>query len=260
VGLASLLRQAWSGISGSLRPPTAARLFRRADQCRTDGRYEEAGRLLAQGLIQAPDSSVGHLLSAYLHVALRETDLARTAFHRVLALDPQHPRALLGLARIAIEQGNLEDSTGLLNRALHYYPEFPEARALRDMLLSWPSPEAGAAKAPKVAPARDPDPGGLGRDLVMSRTDGTLVFAKADQERARLLAQHMTQVYRMASATLARAGLGPLRRGAIEAGSGTTFLLSDRDRILSVTFDGNVEVGAGFVQIGRLWTELGVDG
>jgi len=260
VSLASLLRQAWSGISGSVRPPTVAGLFRRADQCRTDGRYQEAARLLAQGFMQAPDSSVGYLLSAYLHVALRETDLARTAFHRVLALDPYHPRALLGLARIAIEQGNLEDSTVLLNRALRYYPDFPEAQALRDMLLSWPSPEVGAAEVPTVAPPRDPDPRGLARDMVLSRTDGTLVFAWADRERATLLAQHVTQVYRMASATLARAGLGPLRRGAIEAGSGMTFLLSDRDRILSVTLDGNVEVGAGFVQIGRLWKDLDVTG
>src|SRR6266545_2559769 len=166
VDLAALLERTWSRIAGMIRPATPAALFRRADRYRNEGRYEEAVQLVAQGLRQIPDSSVGHLLSGYLCEAAREMDV--------------------------------------------------------------------------------------------TRADGTLVLARTDEERGRHLAQHLTQVYRMASATLSRAGLGPVRRGAIEAGSQMTFLLSDAGLVLSATLDGHVEVSAGLAQIGRLWTELGV--
>ena len=59
---------------------------------------------------------------------------------------------------------------------------------------------------------------------MLTRADGTLVFAQGAEERQKHLGLHMTQVYRIASATLAR----------------------------------EVEVGAGLVQVGRLWTDLNI--
>src|SRR5262249_54491310 len=103
-----MLEATWSSLGR--RRPTVASLFRRADQQRMDGFYEAAARLLAQGLELAPESSVGHLLMAYLHADLRQADEARAEFERVLALDPYHPRALLGLARIAIEEGDTAEA------------------------------------------------------------------------------------------------------------------------------------------------------
>ena len=61
------------GRRGTSHRTASAALFRQADRYRNEGRYEEASRLVIQGLAQDPDSSVGHLLSAYLHVA---TDLS----------------------------------------------------------------------------------------------------------------------------------------------------------------------------------------
>ncbi len=258
VSLATLLERALSGITLALHRPTSAALFRHADRCRNEGRYDEAARLVAQGLRRDPDSSVGHLLSAYLHVAARQTGRASTEFHRVLALDPYHPRALLGLARICIEDQDLEGAKALLDRALQYYSDFAEAQALREMVASRPStPSPGVEAPPRASPvdARTPAPE---RDLVVTRMDGTLVLARTDEGRGTQLAQHMIQVYRMASATLSRAGLGALRRGAIDTGSDMTFFLSDAGLVLSATLDGHAEVGAGFAQIGRLGAELGV--
>jgi tetratricopeptide (TPR) repeat protein len=255
MGITTLLGRTWTGIAGRVRPSTPAALFRRADRYRNEGRHAEAARLVAQGLQDAPDSSVGHLLSAYLWVAAREMDRAKVAFHRVLALDPYHPRALLGLARICLEEHAIEDSKALLDRALQYYRDFPEAQALREMVVGWSSP-APVGAVPS-APAGDLKSAQRARDLVMTRTDGSLVFVKADGERGSQLARHQIQMYRMASATLSRAGLGALRRGAIDTGSHMTFLLSDPDLVLSATLDGTVELGAGLAQIGRLWTELG---
>jgi tetratricopeptide (TPR) repeat protein len=262
VSLGALLGRTWSGITALLRPPTAAALFRRALEHSSSGRYDEAARLMAEGIEQAPQSGVGHLLTAYLHVARHEIEPATLAFRRVLALDPYHPRALLGLARIAFEENDLKGSVALLDRALQFYPDFPEARAFQEMLASGPGPRAAtAAAAPAGAPLmadRDLELGIPAWDLAMTRPDGGVVRAGVDDERAQSLAHHMAQVHRMASATLARAGLGPLRRGVVETGAGMTLLVSDGGLILSATVDGQIEIGAGLIRIGELGTKLGI--
>jgi hypothetical protein len=77
--------------------------------------------------------------------------------------------------------------------------------------------------------------------------------------KGRQLAEHVMQVYWTASATLSRAGLGSFRGGAIDTGSCMTFLLRDADLVFSATLDGNIEIGAGFAQVGRLRADLGVE-
>jgi tetratricopeptide (TPR) repeat protein len=233
-------------------------LFRRADQCRNEGQYDEAALLVARGLRLAPDSSVGHLIAAYLHVARCQMRPAESEFHRVLALDPYHPRALVGLAKIRIEHQDLEGAEALLDRALQYYTDFAEARALREMLVDRPRTAADRRTAPPSGSRRAPSTPARERDVVVIRTDGDLVFTRTDEDRGRQLAQHVMQVYRTASATLSRAGLGSLRRAAIDTGSCMTFLLRDADLVVSATLGGNVEVGAGFARIGRLRADLGI--
>jgi len=253
MGLATLL-----GRQGTSHRPASAALFRQADRYRIEGRYEEASRLVIQGLAQDLDSSVGHLLSAYLHAATRQTDRARTDFQRVLALDPYHPRALLGLARICLEEQDLEGAKALLDRALQYYADFAEAQALRDMLGSWPQASTPATEAPEPPPVDrlDVPP----HDLVIMRADGTTLLAKLDKDRGSQLAQHAMQVVRMASAMMSRAGLGSLRRGVIDTESHTTFFLADADLILSATLGGTVEIDEGLARLGRLKSELGKKG
>ena len=253
MSLGAVLGRTWSGITNRVRPPTAAALFRRALEYRDSGRYDEAARLVAEGIEQAPQSGFGHLLAAYLHVARREMEPAKLAFRRVLVLDPYHPRALLGLARIAFDESDLEASRALLDRTLQFYPDFAEARAFQGMVMTGSGPPA----VPPMA-AHELELGIPARDLAVTRTDGSVVRARVDDERAQSLAHHMAQVHRTASATLARAGLGPLRRGVVETGGGMTLLLSDAGLILSATVDGHVEIGAGLIQIGQLGTKLGI--
>ena len=236
--IGSVLEATWNSVGR--RKPTIASLFRQADRQRMDGLYEEAARLLSQGLELAPDSSVGHLLMAYLHADLRQTDLARSEFERVLALDPYHPRALLGLARIDIEEGDAHAALARLDRALQYYPDFPEAAALRDAVASWPGP-LGAPIAPvlSVGPIVSEV---AARDAVLARTDGSPIVAHVGTGDGRQPAQRASLIARMASAVLARAGCGPLRHAVIDAPSGTTVLLAEPDRIFSVTLHGSVDV------------------
>lgn len=259
MGLATFLERTWSGITGLVRPRSAASLFRLADQYRHEGRYEDAAELITEGLRVSPNIAVGHLLDAYLHVVFREMPAAQASFRRVLALDPYHPRALFGLARIALEEGDIEGCRPFLDRAIQYFPDFPEAKALQEMVATWTAPAAAAVSTAvgTISAERLRLPPGA-RDLVLTHTDGTLVFAQGGEERQKQLALHMTQVYRIASATLARAGLGALRRGVVEGASETTFLRSDGGVILGVTLAREVEVGAGLVQVGRLWTDLNI--
>jgi tetratricopeptide (TPR) repeat protein len=92
VGLATFLERTWSGIAGLVKPRSASSLFRLADQCRHEGRYEDAAELVTEGLRVSPNIAVGHLLDAYLHVVFREMPAAKASFRRVLGLDPYHPR------------------------------------------------------------------------------------------------------------------------------------------------------------------------
>lgn len=260
MSLATFLERTWSGLTGLVRPRSAASLFRLADQYRHEGRYEEAADLIAEGLRLAPNIAVGHLLNAYLHVVFRDMTAAKESFRRVLALDPYHPRALFGLARIALEEGDIEGCRPFLDRAIQYFPDFPEAKALQEMVVTWSAPAvATPAAVGTISTDRLRPPPGA-RDLILTHTDGTLVFAQGSEERQRQLAQHMTQVYRIASATLARAGLGPLRRGVVEGASEMTFLRSDGGVILGVALPRDIDVGAGLVQVGRLWTDLNIKG
>ena len=255
MGLGTLLERT---VRGALHRGPSAALFRQADRYRNEGRYEEASRLVVQGLAQDPDSSVGHLLSAYLHVATRQTERAKIDYERVLALDPYHPRALLGMAKICLEEQDQEGAKALLDRALQYYADFAEAQALRDMVESWPQPSTPTDEGREPSSVDRLD--APAHDLVMMRSDGTTLHARADGNRGGQLAQHTVQVVRMASATMLRAGLGTFQRGAIDNGSHTTFLLANTDLIVSAALDGTVEMDEGLAHLARLKSELSKKG
>ncbi len=266
VGFLRLLARIWEAITSLTRPPNAATLFRRADLYRQEGRFEEAAELVAQGLRQAPNNGVGHLLSAYLHLAFRQIGPAKAEFQSVLAVDPYHPRALLGLAKIALEERDLAACRPFLDKALQYYPDFPEARALQEMVAGWKDVAVGSGQRPGyVGPpiaAERLKPPATGREFVLTQADGTLVFSQQGDKDAEDLAAHVTQVYRIAAATLQRAGLGALRRGIVQAATETTFFRSNDRLILALTFPQDVKIGFGLLETDKLWTnslrELGV--
>jgi len=261
MGLGALLEHTWSGISGLVRSSSATALFRRADQYRSEGRYLEASQLVSRGLAQAPDSIVGHLLSAYLCMARREIEPARFSLRHVLTLDPYQPRALLGLARIALEEGDPNGAMPLLDKALAFYPNFPEAQALRDMIGSWPSTTPPATEEVRRLDVSDPSTHRpSARDLIVTRSDGTLARAGIDveAERATLLAAHQTQVLRMATATLKRAGIGAMAHGLIETEGGTTLLVHEADMYLSAVLDGAADARAVLADVGALWAAVGI--
>jgi tetratricopeptide (TPR) repeat protein len=238
------------------RTPSASELFRQADRLRHEGRSEEAALLVQEGLRLSPTSSAGHLLAGYLHLGARNVERARASFRTVLALDHTHPRALLGLARIAIEAGDPATARPLLERALQYHTDFPEARALEEMLASWTPPAGEAAPAPTAAPS-EPSvalPDGA-RDPILVGLDGSVVFARCDDARETLLAQHVVQIARIAGATLVRAGLGSLRRGVIDGARESTYLQADGLRVLAVALPAGTSEQDGLHCLDTLWAD-----
>ena len=131
--MSAVLERLWRP-GGRRRNPTD--LFGQADRLRREGRYAEATTLVTSGLALDPNSVTGHLLAAYLHAAQRTIEPAKREFRWVLGRDPVHPRALLGLARLALEEGDLVGCRECLSSALRAYPDFPEARAVLDALTA----------------------------------------------------------------------------------------------------------------------------
>lgn len=82
------------------------------------------------------------------------------------------------------------------------------------------------------------------RECLIVETDGTVLFSHPVSRTREALAAHLVRVAGIASATLARAGLGPLRRAAVGSNSGTTFVQGDARLILSLTLPPDVAVVA----------------
>jgi tetratricopeptide (TPR) repeat protein len=241
----STLRDLWRPARAR-RPRTPAGLFGQADRLRREGRYAEAAGLVAQGLALEPTSLVGHLLAAYLHAARRTSAPARQEFHWVLARDPAHPRALLGLARLELEEGDVDACRDALVRALRAYPDFPEARAVLDGLTvrAPSSPATGLCldRLPMPAPAEA---------LFVVGRDGALVSARP--AGAAELGHRLARAVGLAAAALGRAGLGALRRAVIEDTHARHFVRADVTLTLALTLPRATHLTEGQLEVNRLW-------
>jgi tetratricopeptide (TPR) repeat protein len=261
-----LLTRLWRRlVKRDRQPPTTPmRLFWQANRDREAGRFEEAAALVEQGLHLDPDNVVGLLLAGSLHAVFREMHLARGAFERVLALDAAHPRALLGLARIAMEEGQLGTCTDYLRRALTRYPEFPEAQALLEVASHSSEPAAASHSAPRpeVRLDRLRVPADS-REALMARIDATLIFAQPRGARTEEVAARTSHLCRVASAMLSRCQLGPLHHAVLEGAAETTFLRADEDIVLSIAFGHDVQIETGLAHLERVWAncrhELGIE-
>jgi len=246
---------------GGREPQTVPEALRRAEQRRREGRDAEAAALVARVLELDPDNLHAHLLAAYLHVARRATAPARQEFRWVLGHDANHARALLGLARIALEEGDAHECRDLLRRALRFYPEFPEATALLEAVRTREAapPPASATAAPRVDRLRLP---GTGRALIIGRADGGLIASQPVADDAKDVSEALARTLQLAAATLGRAGLGPLHRAIVEDDHDAVFTRTDGDLVVSLALPRATDPTQGLLDLNRLWSatlhELGL--
>ncbi|HEU4369682.1 MAG TPA: tetratricopeptide repeat protein [Methylomirabilota bacterium] len=246
----SALRGFWR-LAEARRLRTPAGLFSQADRLRRDGRYVEAAQLVARGLTLAPESLTGHLLAAYLHAAQRAGEPARQEFQWVLARDPRHPRALLGLARLALEEGDLDACRDALARALRAYPDFPEAQALLDGLSARSPASASLGAALRLDRLRMPE---AALALVVIGGDPALVSARPDG--AAELGRRLARAAGLAAAALGRAGLGPLRRAVVEDADERHVVRADDTLTLALTLPRTAHLTQGLLEVNRLWAAV----
>jgi predicted regulator of Ras-like GTPase activity (Roadblock/LC7/MglB family) len=241
-----------AGPRSARTPParTPSALFSQADHFRRHGRYAEAAQMVARGLMIDPVSVTGHLLAAYLHVARRTIEPAKREFRWVLSRDPAHPRALLGLARIGLEEGDIDGCRDALVRALRAYPDFPEAQALLDGLAthSRPAPAAAPAAGPRLDRLRMP---GTARALFVVGADGAVMTARP--ATATDLAERLARALGLATAAFRRAGMGPLRRGIVEDADDRHFVRADATLTLALTLPRATQLTQGLLEVNRLW-------
>ncbi len=264
--MTAILRRLWRS-SAVPRPPTAGELFALADRLRREGRAAAAARCVADGLALDPNNLTGHLLAGYLHLIASRIEPARAEFVWVLGRDPTHPRAQLGLARLALEEGNVAGCREALIKALRLYPDFPEAQALLGALTARrdapaaPAPPAPAASTASAKPTlerlRLP---ALAGSFVVLGADGTVLAARPDGagEHGERLARAMS----LAAAALTTAQLGAPRRAVIEAGTDAYFVRADARLTLALVLPRTTPITQGALEVNRLWAaarhELGV--
>jgi predicted regulator of Ras-like GTPase activity (Roadblock/LC7/MglB family) len=254
-----LLRRLWGARRTSV---TVAEALRHAEQRRREGRYIEAGELVARVLELDPQNLHAHLLAGYLHAARRAPTPAKAEFRWVLGHDANHPRALVGLARIALEENDARVCHDLLRRALRYYPDFPEAAALLDALHAR---EASAARTPPAPAAARMDrlrlPGG-GRALIVGRVDGGLIASLPTTDDAKEVAEAVARVLRLAAGTLGRAGLGAPHRAIVDDDHDAVFIRTDGELVVSLALPRATDPTQGLLDVNRLWAatlhELGL--
>ena len=263
-----LLRRLW-WAGGGRDPISVPGALRRAEERRREGRYAEAGELVARALELDPDNLHAHLLAAYLHAARRAPARAKAEFQWVLNHDATHARALLGLARIALEEGDANACHDLLRRALRFYPDFPEATALLAAVRTRraeapPAPHPSAAHSPAHPRVDRLHLPGTGRALIIARADGGLIASQPVAEDAKDVAEALAHMLHLATGALERAGLGPLHRAIVDDGHDAVFTRTDGELMVSLALPRATDPTQGLLDVNRLWSatlhELGLAG
>jgi hypothetical protein len=255
--MTAMLRRLW-GAAPAPRQQTPVELFALADRRRRDGRAAEAARLVRAGLALDPENLTGHLLAAYLHLAARTIEPARLEFTWILRRDPAHPRALLGLARIALEEGDVATCRESLTRALRIYPDFPEAQALLGATAAVRERARAAAAPPPPRPAverlRVPP---LTRALLVMGPEGEVLTARPDEAAGQ--AERLMRAARLAAAALRSAKLGAPRRAVVDTAEESCFMRMDAALTAALALPRTTQITQGLLEVNRVWAAAGHD-
>lgn len=252
--MTALLRRLW-GPAPATRRQTPAELFAQADRRRRDGRAAEAAHLVAAGLAQDPNNLTGHLLAAYLHMAARTIEPARGEFTWILRRDPAHPRALLGLARIALEEGDVKACRESLEHALRIYPDFPEAQAL---LGATATRTVAAPPAPPVSPLERLRMPPLARAALVLGADGVVLTARPDAMAGH--GERLARAAALAAAALRTARMGAPRRAIVETAEEAHFVRIDPALTVALALPRTTQISQGLLEVNRMWAAVGRDG
>ncbi len=88
------------------------------------GEHAKAEKRIASALGAHPEAAVFHELNGQvLSAAGKSPEKAREAFDRALELDPEHAKALIGLAALSVQAGEVDTALALYDRAAKLEPQ-----------------------------------------------------------------------------------------------------------------------------------------
>jgi tetratricopeptide (TPR) repeat protein len=128
--VAEAIERVWQH-SGS---PTIDLLMERAMQAVAEEKLDLAIKLLDHVVALAPDFTEGWNRRAYAYFVKNDVDHALGDLRRALALDPNHFKALEGLAQIMREIGEKKAALKAYRQLLSVYPYWPGAQQAIDEL------------------------------------------------------------------------------------------------------------------------------
>ncbi|WP_405285597.1 tetratricopeptide repeat protein [Gaopeijia maritima] len=106
------------GLFGSPRDPEGRSFVPLADAYRRAGDPSRALEVLESGLQRHPDLAAAHLVTGLVCRDLADDEGAERAFRRVLELDSDNARALIGLGRLLTAAGREDDGERFIERGL----------------------------------------------------------------------------------------------------------------------------------------------
>jgi tetratricopeptide (TPR) repeat protein len=109
--------------------------YEEADSAYRDGRYDDAVRLFSRYIETKPDNPFGHYMLGLSAWKSRDHARAESAFQRAMALDPDHVKSYLNLARVLLEVSRPEDALARVDTALGLDPLNNVAHRLRARAL-----------------------------------------------------------------------------------------------------------------------------
>lgn len=167
----------------------------------------------------APDWAAAHFYAGHGYLSSERLDDAVREFERALALEPEAPAALIGLAKVALSRNDANKALEYLERANHETQRTKESRWL--MAAAWRA-LGDETKAQSYSalnqppPAQEPFPDKL-RAKLLHDEGVTLIFARqradayfANGEKDRAIAELQTYVERLPKSAPALAALADL--------------------------------------------------
>jgi tetratricopeptide (TPR) repeat protein len=121
-------------LLGSTKSPTISVLMNRARKAVTEDRKELALKLLNAVVDLSPAYAEGWSRRAFVYYLLNDYNRAAGDLRRALALEPNHFKALDGLARILRESGQKKSALKVYRQLLRIYPFMPGAKEAVDEL------------------------------------------------------------------------------------------------------------------------------
>lgn len=128
--LSESIERLWR-LSGS---DTVNLLINRAAKVTTEKRAELAEKLLDRAVALAPDYTEGFSQRAFFHYSQSNMTAALGDLRRVLALDPNHYKAMEGIVQIWRDTGNKKGAYEVLKQLLDVHPFAPGAKQAYDEL------------------------------------------------------------------------------------------------------------------------------